>query len=195
MENLFDSLLKVTGEKYLEKEQQLLIGGEKSISVLKLNLNSNDSFTRIYAKTMLEWMEGYSPNNNAAISYLDTLLENISGTAITSPSPVGAASYLSLHFHASVTNILAVHLIKLPDLPYWRIATVLIYLEEQKPQEITEILLRFITESSDDELVDTALDAIDAINDPQLDSKILQEEIRLKLQDLSLPVSLKNRLQ
>lgn len=194
MEQLIDSLAKATGEEYIEKEAQLRQGGATSISALKEKLNDNDSFTRIYANTMIEWIEGRSPNNNTAINHLDNLPEKISRTPRLSPSPMGTADYLSLHFQESVTKILAIHLIKLPDLPYWRTAAILLYLEQQKPQEITDILLRFITETSDDDFRDTALSTIDVINDPHLKSKILEEQARLKSLGLSLPQSLKKRL-
>jgi len=189
-----DSLLVVTGQEYIKKETQLRQGGNHAISALKARLSDKDAFTRFYANTLINWMEGRSPNNDKALGYLDNLPAKLAKTPITSPSPSGAAAYLSLHYQSSVADILTIHLIKLPDLPPWRTASILLYLEEQKLKEVTDLLLRFISETKNDDYVDVVLSTIDATNDPLLGAKILQEEIRLKSLNLRLPLSLKKRL-
>lgn len=194
MENLIDSLLLVTGQEYLNKETLLRQGGNQAISALKARLHDKDTFTTFYANTIINWMEGRSPNNDAALLHLDRLPAKLAKTPIITPSPSGTAAYLNLHFQSSVTDILAVHLIKLPDLPYWRTAAVLLYLEEQKSQKVTDVLLRFISKTIDDDFKNIAIATIDKTNDPLLDAKILQEEIHLKSFNLNLPLPLKNRL-
>ena len=194
MENLIDRLLTASNDEYLDQEMKLRQGGAEAVLQLKARLNDNDVFIRTYARTMINWIEGRSPNNDAALTYLDQLPEKIAKTPRKTPSPIGTASYLSLHFQASVADILAVHLIKRPNLPYWRTAAILYYLEAQKTHEINGILLRFISDTPNDDFRDFTLKIIDAIKDPQLDLKILQEEKRLKSLNLSLPDSLKSRL-
>ena len=181
MENLIDSLLAASNDEYLDQEMKLRQSGADAVLHLKSRLNNNDVFIKIYARTMINWMEGHSPNNDAALIYLDKLPEKISNSPRKSPSPIGTASYLSLHFQESVTDILAIHLIKRPNMPDWRAAAILYYLEAQKTQEITSILLRFISDTHNDDFRDFTLKIVDAIKDPQLDVKILQEEERLMI--------------
>jgi len=193
MDSLIDSLLVVTGQDYIDKEIQLRQSGSQAISALKTRLNGKDVFARFYSKTIISWMEGLSPNNDAALKYLEELPTKLAMTPVTNPPPSGVAAYLTLHFQSSVSGILAVHLIKLPELPHWHTAAILLYLEELKSQEVTGILLRFVSETTNDDYKDVVLSTIDATSDPQLDSKILQEEIRLKSLNLNLPLSLKGR--
>ncbi len=194
METLFAELIAVKGNEYLKKEYQLREFGGDAVAMLQTKLSDQDSFTRFYARMMINWISGRSPKNQEALSYLDSLPVRLARTPITSPSPMGAMSYLNLHFQSSVTDILAVHLIKLPDFPHWRIATILFYLESQKSPEVTDILLRFVNETSNDDYRNVALNTIDATNDPNLKSKLLQEELRLKALEKELPESLKSRL-
>lgn len=195
MESLFDKLIKTTDKEYLENEIQFRQGGSNVITVLKTKLNDKDSFTRIYANTMIKWIQGNSSNNDEALSYLDKLPGMFPGSILPPiPSPTGAAETLNLRYQSSVTNILAVHLIKLPNLQHWRVMAILFYLEIQKVPEITDILLRFISETSNEEYKEIALRTIDATKDPKLEFKILQEEARLKLFDMNLPDSIKSRL-
>lgn len=194
MQREFEKLLVISGEEYQQNETQFRQGGAAAVAELNTRLNDSDTFTRLYAKTLLNWIQGHSPNNDAAIQYFETLPAALERTPIPSPSPLGAASYLSMHYQSTVIDLMSIHLIKRPDFPYWRTAAILFYLEEQKRPEVIDLLLRFVSETSNNELKDFALNAIDASQDPQLDTKILAEEARLKSKKLKLPEELKARI-
>lgn len=194
MKKLIDRLLVTSGQEYLDKEKLLRQGGDEAISALKTRLKDKDVFTRFYARTMLNWIEGRAPFNDKALDFLDTLPEKIKRTPIPNPSPTGTAHALNLYYQSTLTDILAVHLIKRPDFPYWRTTTILFYLEKQKSSEVTDILLRFITETKKEYFRELTLSIIDATKDPKLHAKIGQEQKRLKSLGLSLPLSLKKRL-
>lgn len=193
-EKLFDNVLIVSGHEYLQVEQQLIESGNAAKLVLTSKLNEEDAFSRIYAKTMLNWIEGRSPNNDIALQHLATLPEKLSHTPIPNPSPLGTASYIKLHYSSSVTDILGIRIIKLPDLPDWYVKTVLLYLLDVKPDEASDLLVRFSLVTHNKDWRSAALEILDNLQDSNLTEKIRQEEIRLKKADLTLPEFLSSRM-
>ncbi len=187
METLFENLLTATGEHYLDQESQLLKGGEDAIAVLTSKLQHNDTYTRIYAKTMLDWLEGKSPNINIALDYLEALPGELAYTALGSPSALPTSSYLDYHYTNTVTNILGIRIIKLPELPRWYVLAVIFHIKSQTPPKATNLLLRFAIETNNEEWRNAALEAITEIQDPQLNVKIAEEKSRLASSGRGLP--------
>jgi hypothetical protein len=93
---------------------------------------------------------------------------------------------LNERFGSRVADFLALRLVKEPNWPRWRVTGILLYLKEQKLPSTVSALLRYITETESDESRVYALETVQAIADPQLQSKLLMERERLntKYKDL-----------
>lgn len=195
IENEFETLLIRSGEDFIEGEKKFRAQGQKAIQFLDKKNFDDDIFAKPYSLMLSQWiLEGPESNNNKAQQYLDTLPFFLARTPITTPSPTGVASYLSLHYKSSVTKYLATRLIKLLEVPQWQSESILVYLENEKDFDTTSFILRYISES--DNLTDQtfALESLNKMNDPKLKEKILAEKSRLNLLQKELPFMIEERL-
>lgn len=191
-----EKLMQATGDVFLEKEKAFMGDKNDAIAVLsqKQGVSDADAFVAIYKRMLLNWMQGRSPNNDLVLKYLDGLPGRFLRTPLPSPSPQPAAAYISHHYQDSVVDLLAVRLLKQPEMEDWRVSATLIYFEEQKAVAITDLLLRFISQTEHAQRLEFALETLDAINDPRLDEKILNEKHRLHALGQDLPYALRSRI-
>jgi len=186
----FDEALASTGQAYLDAERRLRDDGAAAEPVLRRNLTHPDPIGRLLARTLLAWLGASGAEYQAALDYLDSLPARIAHTPITTPSPLGAASYLTLHFEGRVADALALRLVKAADWPHWKAMAVLFYLKDHASPALTEPLLRFAADTADERWRAAAIDAARAGRDPALAAKIEAERLRLQAQKRLLPEAL-----
>ncbi len=187
---IFNKALKSRGKAYLDAEYLLRQGGKETLTLLSQNKNHKDPIARLMVGTLMIWMQEEEPKYQIALDYLDNLPKKYARTPISAPPPISVAYMLNEDFYNSVANVLALRLIKENEWPYWRIIGVLLYLKEQKLPSTTSALIRFAIETKDDEARGYAIEAIQAINDPDLKVKILIEKERLDNLQKSFPPEL-----
>jgi hypothetical protein len=175
MDALFDKAVRNSGQAYLDADRALRDAGPSAAPTLRQNLNNPDAIARMVARTTLDWFEGSAADYQAVLDYLDSLPARLARTPIPSPSPLGVASYLSLHFGARAVDFLAVRLVKGTDWPHWRVIGVIFYLKEQAHPSATAALLRFAAETMEEELRGYAVEAIVAAHDADLKAKVAAE--------------------
>jgi hypothetical protein len=187
MDALFEKAVVSYGKDYLEAELALRNGGSAATLFLQKNLTHPDPVARLMARCLLDWMEGNRPEYIAALNYLDTLPKILARTPITSPDPTASARYLTKHYGDRVADVLALRLVKETDWPHWRVMAVLFYLQEHHLPSTTAALIRFAAQTGNERWRDTAVQAIKAIEDPDLPAKITAERQRLEKLQRVLP--------
>jgi hypothetical protein len=187
MELLFETALNATGSEYLAAENELRREGPGVEPVLRRHLQHPDPAARLLAQVLLDGRGARAADDQSAWEYLEYLPARLARTPITAPSPTGIADYLQLHYGPRVANLLALHLLKFPNWPRWRVLGVLFYLREQKQASVTAALLRYAAETSNAEGAMEAVRAIQAAADPDLPVKLAAERDRLKT--LRKPIS------
>jgi HEAT repeat protein len=183
----FRKTVELDGQPFRDAERELLQGGPAAAATLRQNLNHPDPVAQLLARCLLDQVEGRKPEYQNAIDYLNTLESMLAETPITTPSPTGAVSYLKKHFGDRVAELLAVQLVKGTDWPHWRVMAVLFYLRDQKQPSTTAPLLRFAVATPNEEWRATAIEAIEAIQDPNLRAKVAAERARLRGLGRDLP--------
>jgi len=97
------------------------------------------------------------------------------------PAPESVAYVLDQRFGSRIADFLALRLVKEPSWPRGRVTGALSYLEQQKLPSTVPALLRFITETENDEARGYVVETIKAIAGPQLRSRVLIERERLNI--------------
>lgn len=192
MNTIFAKALKSRGQAYLDAEYLLRQGGKEALNILSQSKNHKDPVARLMVETLIVWIQKEETNYQTALSYLDNLPKRYTRTPLNAPPPVSVAYTLNEDFGNGVANVLALRLVKEQDWPHWRVAGVLLYLEEQKLPSTTSALLRFAIETKSDEERGYAIETIQAINDPDLQVKISIEKERLDSLQKSLPLELES---
>ena len=192
MNEVFSTAIESKGETYLGAEEQLRQGGASAISVLSQNRSHKDPIAQLIAETLMAWIQGNAPEYQAALDYLDYIPKRVASTPIKVPRPIGVANDLNERFDHRAADFLALRLVKEEEWPRWCVIGVLFYLKEQKLSSTTSALLRFVIETRSDEARGYAIEAIQAINDPDLQVKISIEKERLDSLRKSLPSELES---
>lgn len=189
--NIYEALLTSSGPDYLENEKAFMSSGNEAIKILQAKHKFQDPLVPLIQHVLLEWLDGSSPENEAALNYLDNLPDAIKKTPIPNPSPTGAAHYLKVNFQKKAAGILAVRLAKQTPMPHWRIMATLFYLEHCAIHELNPALIRFINTTENDEWRAEALSVLLSTKDPDIKNKIKAEERWLDSQNSSLDQSLR----
>ena len=190
MKNLFDRAISGYGEDYLKAESALLGGAESAKTVLQMNLNHPDPVTRLIADCLLRWMQGKASEYQAVLTYLEDMPKHLAMTPITAPRVEIVAYELSEQFGTRVADFLSLRLLKGTDWPNWKIFGVLVYLQEQAQPSTTIPLMRFTAESVDSRRRAIAIEAIHAIDDPDIAAKLVAERQHAKRLGNALPAEL-----
>ena len=192
MDALFQKAIESYGKDYLDAEYQLRQGGSAAMNTLRQNRNHPDPIARLMVECLFLWMQGKAPEFQAALDYLDDAPKRVEGTRLLAPPPISIAYVLNKRFGSRVADFLALRLVKEKDWPRWRIAGILLYLEEQKLPSTTSALIRFASETENNEARGYAIEAIKAIADPDLKTKLGVERKRLEEMHKKLPEELAN---
>lgn len=179
-----------SGQAYLGLEEQLRAGGREATDALRLRLTDPDPVNQLMARVLLAWMEGRAPECPEALEYLEALERRLAKTPVGSPPPVGVAAELDDRFGPRAAECLALRLVKELDWPHWRVMGVLFYLRDQRVPETTSALVRFVALTAEDGWRKAAVEAIQAIQDPELGRKLALERQRLAAVGKSLPAAL-----
>jgi hypothetical protein len=190
IETLIHTAVNATGSAYFEAEHALR-SATAGTNPAQLPSLDADPVADLILEVLQQWRQAEGVEFARALDYLDTLPARLALTPITRPSPSGIASYLSLHFGPRVANLLAVHLIKQTDWPYWRTSGVLLYLRQQTGPSITPALIRFVGQTQDKEWLASVMASIRAANDPALRHRILAEERFATRRGLGMPAALR----
>jgi len=169
-----------TGEGYLEAERELRDGGSEAEATVRANRLNPDPIVGLLARVLLNWAGQKGPDYDAALEYLDTLPAKIARTPAPKPSPSGAAGYLDFHFQGRVADMLTLRLVKEPDWPSWRVAAVLLYLEDHPDKATAGSIVRYAVETDDDEYREFAIDALKPSRGPDLDTLLDAERKRIE---------------
>jgi hypothetical protein len=187
---MMDTMIQIAaesrGKTYLDVEHELMRNNPTTIYVLQQNRNHPDPVIRLMVSCLLSWISGKVPEYQAVLDYLDEVPKRVARTPARVPAPESVAFVLNERFGSRVADFLALRLVKEPNWPRWRVTGILLYLKEQKLPSTVSVLLRYITETESDESRVYALETVQAIADPQLQSKLLMERERLntKYKDL-----------
>ena len=195
MDAVFLKALASQNQDYLDAEQQLLHGGQEAMTTLRANLACPDLVGQLIARQLLARMEGKAPDVQPALAYLDDLPQSLARTPISAPSPMGVAAYLGMHFDARVADFMAVRLVKITQDPRWRVSGMLLYLKQEAQPSTTAALIRFAAETPNDEWRKVAVEAIEDIDDPALQTKLQFERQRMMLLRREFPNALTQMLK
>jgi hypothetical protein len=187
MDAAFRTASTETGEDYLEAERELRDGGSEAQAILNAKRLNPDPVVSLLARVLLNWAGKNGPDYNAALEYLDKLPGLIARTPAPKPSPSGAAEHLDYNFKGRVADMLALRLIKEPDWPRWRVAAVLLYLEDHPDKATVGSLVRYAVEIDNEEYREFAIDALKPARGPDLDKALDAETLRLKALNKELP--------
>ncbi len=183
-QNTYAALLNLLGEAYLDNEKNFMAGGDETVKFLQAYLAvtpaTDDPLEPIIRRVLFEWLQGASPENQAALDYLDNLASTIKNTPIPTASPTGAAHYLKVHFQKKAAGILALRLAKQTLMAHWRVMATLFYLEYCALPEFNPALIRFINTTPNNEWQQAAMNVLRSINDPDIKDKIKAEKIWLE---------------
>ena len=191
MNDVFLQSLESAGDDYLAAEGRLREGGDEAREVLRSHFDDEDRVARHLARVVDDWIERRPEDYEEALAFLLVGAEARAGqTPIGKPSPLGIAAYLSRDFEDRLVGLLALRLLKGSDWPHWRVSGVIFYLEEPKRPAATAPLARFAAETSREEWRGYAIEALEAIGDPELAAILDAEKARLEALDGELPASL-----
>ncbi len=202
--DLFDLAMAAKDEAYLDAEKQLRAAGTAAVGELRRHQADAEPIACLFADTLIPWIEGASPDNDAALAYLDELPVRIARTPAGTPRADGIPWYLRRHYQDRVVPIMALRLVMVPSLPRWYALGVASYLGEQRNRTATSALVRFAVETrepaglgrprprspADEERWRLAVDAIKEIADPDLRSKLEAERACLARRGRRLPVDI-----
>jgi hypothetical protein len=173
-DQLFEVALKSEGRVYLEAEAQLLQSPVAAVE-LRIRQRSENYFERALAKVILDALEGGALQNEAVLAYFAEIAAQKKLTPALLPRPAIVARDLSFRFGSRVAEFLAIRLVKDIDWQPWQITGVILYLTEQKQPATTAALVRFAIDERREAWQQLAINAIKAINDPELPAKIASE--------------------
>jgi len=189
--DLLRKAARESGDEYLRTEREIRSqGAAGAAALLRPHLNDPDPFVSFTARTLMGWYGPQAPEYQAALDYLDSLPKRIARTPVPTPSPTGAAAYLEQHFGNRVADLLSLRLAKASNWPYWKIMAVLFYLRNQGAQSATPGLVRFAAETSTDEYLNTAIEAIRRSGHVGVGREVAAEQKRAKDLNKSLPPAL-----
>jgi len=183
------------GPRYLELElraRQQAASDPIELAALREHLADDDPVVALMAHVVLDWLGDRRGDYEAALVHLKRAPERAAQTPKGTPSPLGVASYLTLHFSNRLTKLLALRLLKETDWDRWKVVAILLYLKEHKDPATTGALLRFAIETNEDTWRGFALEAVQAIADPRLTNKLAFEEARAKKLGRPVPATVQN---
>lgn len=174
---LFEIARTGKGEQYENAEAHLIAKANDPVTkkVLDYGLNHPDPIAQLLAKYILNWNKEKQDLIDSAQTYLNELPDKIKDTPVSQPPPSGVAHTLQENYQGKLTDYFTIRLIKQDDWPYWRIASIIIYLEEQKEPSSTAGLIRFVAKTDDPELREMVYEAIKTIQDPAIKDKVQEE--------------------
>jgi hypothetical protein len=141
---------------------------------------------------LMSWISNKAPEYQPALDYLDEAPKRAARTPAMEPSPRGVANVLNERFGSRVADFLALRLVKETNWPRWRVLGILLYLKEQRLPSTTSALLRFSMETDSEEARGYAIEAIQAIADPELEAKVQIERQRVEEKHQALVTVLEN---
>jgi hypothetical protein len=150
------------GDEYLQSERALLQRAD-AIAELQKRTQDADPVARFVVKTLLDWIEGRAPDNDAALQYLDAAEKRYARTPVGNPPPTGVARYLVEHYAGRVTPVLTLRLIKAESWPHWRVMTVLFYAQQHPDKELLAPLTHFAATTNEPEWRNEAVETVNVI--------------------------------
>jgi hypothetical protein len=186
MNTTFELAVEKTGPEYLALESDLrrtLRPG--SVELESVRKDTRDPIAHLLAMVLVDWAGPKAADFNAALEYLDRIPRK--GSIIQNPPPVGVEGYLTREFANRVANLLALRLVKQPDWPGWKAVSVVLYLKTHKMPSTTAALIRYAITTTHEEGRKLAIEAIQAIKDPDLSAKLGFELARAQALGLTVP--------
>jgi len=187
LQTLFETAAENSGQVYLEAEQKLRNAESEALPMLRANLQNQDPIIRLFASVLVNWIEGRSPDNQAALDYLEYIPKRAAETPLGVPPPDGVAAELTYRFGARVVDLAAVRLVKETNGPQWRTESFLLYLAEHKSPSATAALIRFAADTQNTKWQDIAVETIKQTDDRDMRLKIASERQRLQKLNRVLP--------
>lgn len=181
-----------SGREYVALEERLRAGGQEALVALRRRLADPDPVNQLMASVLIGWIEGRAAECQAALEFLDSLERRLAKTPVGNPPPVGVAAELDDRFGPRVAECLALRLVKENDWPHWRVMGTVLYLRDQKVPATTSALVRFAALTPNPAWQKGAVEAIAAIQDPDLPRKLDIERQRLASTGKTLPEPLQN---
>lgn len=162
-QELVATVITVKGNEYLERERALLAQRTDAVTALQQRAQDVDPVARFIVKTLLDWIEGRAPDNEAALQYLDAAEKRYARTPVGNPPPIGVARYLIEHYAGRVTHILTLRLLKDESWPQWRIMAVLFYLQQYPDKELLAAVTHFAATTKESEWRNEAANTIQVL--------------------------------
>lgn len=151
------------GGDYLQSEHALLAQRADAAVALRQRLQDTDPIARFVVKTLLDWVEGRAPDNEAALQFLDATEKRLAKTAAGSPAPTGVASYLAEHYAGRVAPVLTLRLIKDESWTQWRVGAALFYVQQYPDKELLAAIKYFAATTNEREWRHEAANTIKVI--------------------------------
>ncbi len=192
MDKLFDKALVAYDKEYLDVEHMLLNGGQAAVSTLQKQTQNSDPIACLMAGTLLERIRGQAPEQQNVVDYLDYIPKRLARTPLGKPSPQGVANDLNERFADGAVNFLALRLVKQRKWPSWKVMGILFYLKSNNKPSIHSALIRFATETNNEEWQKLVIEILQIENDKEsLKKKVKYEKTRLENMKQKFPDILK----
>lgn len=160
---LVEQVIAARGDDYLQSERALRADPASAASALRARLQDPDPVARFICATLLDWVDGKAPDNDAALQYLDAVEKRYARTPVGNPPPTGVARYLVENHAGKVAPVLMLRLIKADDWPHWRVMAVLFYLQQFPDKALLAPLAQFAAITGEAEWRDEAVETINVI--------------------------------
>ena len=193
-QELIDDTIAQSGEKYLQAEQAL-IGSLDATSAIESLAKRTDPFESLMGRCLLDRKHGKAGRVQSALKFLENEPERIAPTILGVPQPEHIALALTRRY-AGTTESVALRFAKQTIENDFICRGVILHLQQQDIPATHAAMLRFAADTESDFLRQTAVEAIEEMKMPELESLIAAEELRLKNLGRKIPadiVALKER--
>jgi len=195
MEELIMLAEAAIGPRYFELEslaRRQASGDDHQTAVLERHRSDDNPVVALFAQVILDWLGNRAADYEQALAHLQRAPERAARTPRGTPSPRGVQAYLTMHFANRLTKLLALHQVKATDRDHWKVVAILLYLTEHRDAATTGALLRFAIETDNEEWRGFALDAVRAIDDPGLTTKLEFEVARARQLGRAVPAAVRD---
>jgi hypothetical protein len=181
-ENLLQMLIEGVGETYLNAERQAITEAESIVPVLQDAMKNATPLTKLIIQVVLERILG-NQTFETCLNYFDEVEQRAAKSIMGIPRSDGVAGYLLRNFQDSPTSLLSVYLIKLSSIwANWKVLSVLLYLDNFHNETSADILLSFVSNTTDEQYLNFAIKSLVEIGDVSVLNKMISE---LKLPELT----------
>jgi hypothetical protein len=178
-ERIFARAVVSTGDVYLDAEARLRAIGDEGLSVARSAGESLNPVERLLGQVILERGGERAREFDEVLAYLDGIGAWAAKTPRGEPSIDGIPIHLHQQYGDRVAPLLALRLIKCPQLPRWYAFGVIAYLVRERTPESTDALIYYVLGEPKQDRRRQAAAALITAADPLLYTKLRAARIRV----------------